>query len=299
MAHPSARLAAVFASLWLAWPAPRRRASARARSVRDGGRRATGAPLTELTPRDVVIREDGVAREVLRVSRATGPDAGCRARRQQRRRRIGHPRHPRPRSPSFVTALGDLGPVALISMAERPTVVTDYATAPDALAKPASAGCSARPGSGVTLLEAVRRDRRRHRQARKRTRGHRARERRRRRAQQPALLARARPARTSRAPRCTPWCCPPPGRASLDDAARQRDMLFDRGVRETGGLRRDVLSSMAIRAGAGRRRASAHPSVPCGLRAPADPDPTPVVRGGRRRTRARRLRPAARKGTSK
>ena len=38
----------------------------------------------------------------------------------------------------------------------------------------------------------------------------------------------------------------PPGRVAFTDAARQRDSLFDRGVRETGGVRRDVLASMTF-----------------------------------------------------
>ncbi len=37
-----------------------------------------------------------------------------------------------------------------------------------------------------------------------------------------------------------------PGRTAFDDNARQRDTLFDRGVNETGGTRRDVVASMAF-----------------------------------------------------
>jgi hypothetical protein len=43
----------------------------------------------------------------------------------------------------------------------------------------------------------------------------------------------------------------PPGSASLADEVRQRDQLFDRGVRETGGFRRDVLTSMAFESALG------------------------------------------------
>ena len=35
--------------------------------------RDSGQPVTELSPADVVVREDGVRREVLRVTRASGP----------------------------------------------------------------------------------------------------------------------------------------------------------------------------------------------------------------------------------
>ena len=38
----------------------------------------------------------------------------------------------------------------------------------------------------------------------------------------------------------------PPGRVAFTDAARQRDSLFDRGTRETGGVRRDVLATMSF-----------------------------------------------------
>ena len=42
-----------------------------------------GAPVADVKPDDLIVREDGVAREVLRVEPATDPDAGRAARRQQ------------------------------------------------------------------------------------------------------------------------------------------------------------------------------------------------------------------------
>ena len=54
-----------------------------------------------------------------------------------------------PASPASLTALGDLGPVTLITMADRPTLITDYTTNPSLLA--AGVGrIFSRPGSGVT-----------------------------------------------------------------------------------------------------------------------------------------------------
>jgi len=126
MAPSTARLAAVVAMLGLAAPAGLA-AQARERvafvSVVNG---ATGVPLTELTPRDIFVREDRVPREILRVTRAAGPmpvavlvdnSAGAEPAIADIRNALTN----------FVTALGDVGPVSIIAMAERPTPVTSTA----------------------------------------------------------------------------------------------------------------------------------------------------------------------------
>ena len=173
------------------------------------------------------------AREVLRVTRATGPmliavlvDNSSAA----------EPAFPTSATPltRFLTGLGDLGPVTLVTMAERPTIVTDYTSNPALLsagvsrifspspaASRSSTPCS-RPADGLLKRE-----------------GERA-----------AIVLRERTGRSSTA-RCTTrgrWAgssnrarrlhaviSQSPGRAAFTDAARQRDSLFDRGVRETGG----------------------------------------------------------------
>ena len=243
MAHLAGRLLAVGTITALLWPVLLD-AQARERvafvSVVD---RDSGQPVTELTPADVVVREDGVRREVLRVTRATGPmhiavlvDNSAAAEPAIPDIRTGLTR--------FLAALGDLGPVTLVTMAERPTLVTDYTTNAAQL----TAGVArvfAPPGSGVTQLDAVleaadgllRRE------------GERA----------AIVLLSAQGIEHSNLHYTRPLgrlkqsgatmhvvVLSPPGRAAFTDAARQRDSLFDRGVRETGGLRRDVLASMTF-----------------------------------------------------
>ncbi len=243
MVHPTARLAALLFLLCLLGTAGLG-AQAQERvafvSVVD---RKTGEPLPELTPRDVVIREDRVAREVLRVTRATGPmplavlvDNSTAA-----EPFIADIRNA---LNSFVLALGDLGPVSIISMAERPTLVTDYTTTPAAL----SAGAQrifSRPASGVTLLEAVLET----------SNGLMKRE-----SERAAIVilsaggieqstvhySRALERLHESGAALHAVVLSPPGRNAFDDASRQRDMLLDRGVTSTGGFRRDVLSSMAF-----------------------------------------------------
>jgi hypothetical protein len=243
MAHFTGRLAAVVAMLSLAAPASLG-AQARERvafvSVVD---RQTGAPLDAITPSDIVIREDRVTREVLRISRATGPmpiailvdnSAAAEPAIADIRRALT----------TFVATLGDLGPVALVSMGERPTVVTDYTSAPEAVAR-GIGRIFARPDSGATLLEAVLET----------SRGIAKRE-----GERAAIVvvsvngvqhstvhfSQALELLKTSGATLHAVILSPPGGTSFGDAARQRDTLLDRGVRETGGLRRHVLTSMAF-----------------------------------------------------
>ncbi|MEP7115966.1 MAG: vWA domain-containing protein [Acidobacteriota bacterium] len=243
MAHLSVRLAAVLATLALTGPTVVM-AQARERvafvSVVD---RKTGAPLDLVTPRDLVIREDGVAREVLKITPATGPmpvavlidnSAAAEPAVQDLRSAVT----------AFVAGLGGVGPVAILTMADRPTVVTEYTHAAATLA----AGIGrlfSRPGSGVTTLDAVLET----------SRGLGKRE-----GERAAIVVvsaggaelssvgytRALDALKTSGATLHVVMLAPPGRRSLDDATRQRDTLFDRGVRATGGFRRDVLSSMSF-----------------------------------------------------
>ncbi len=243
MAHPTARIAAVVTTLWLVCAAGLD-AQARERvafvSVVD---RQTGAPIETVTARDLVVREDRVSREILRVTPASGPmplallvDNST----------VAEPSIPNIRSAltSFVQTFGGLGPVTLITMAERPTVVTDYTGTPATLA----AGVQrifARPASGVTLIEAVF----------EASNGMMKRE-----GERAAIVvlsaggseqssmhfSRGLDRLKASGATLHAVVLSPPGAAAFDDAARQRDMLLDRGVRNTGGIRRNVLSSMAF-----------------------------------------------------
>jgi hypothetical protein len=237
------RLLAVGAAAALLWPSLLD-AQARERvayvTVVD---RSSGQPLTELSPPDVIVREDGVRREVLRVTRATGPmliavlvDNSSAAEREIPNIRDAVTR--------FLTGLGDLGPVTLVTMAERPTIVTDYTSNPALL----SAGVSrifAPFASGVTVLDAVleaadgllKREGERAAIVLLGAQGI-----------EHSTLHYTRPLGRLKQSGATLHAVilNPPGRAAFTDAARQRDSLFDRGVRETGGLRRDVLTGMAF-----------------------------------------------------
>ena len=120
-------------------------------SVTDGA----GAPVTGLGLDAFVVREDGNAREVLRVSRAVQPvdvvllidnsTAASRAINDLRQALT-----------AFVQRLSGAGnPVALVTIGDRPTGIQDYTTSGPALVR-AVERLFAQPGSGTTLLDAIR-----------------------------------------------------------------------------------------------------------------------------------------------
>ena len=100
----------------------------------------TGAPVSDLAPSDIAVREDNVAREVLTVAPAAEPmqiallvDNSQAA--------APFIRDYREALAAFVAALtsgdgpGTRNEVAIITLAERPTIVTDYTTDRGALVK--------------------------------------------------------------------------------------------------------------------------------------------------------------------
>jgi VWFA-related protein len=114
-----------------------------------------GAPVTGLGLDAFSVKEDGRAREVLRASRAVQPvdivllidnsSAASRAINDLRRALT-----------SFVQRLSGAGnPVSLVSIADRPTGLQDYTTSGPALVR-AVERIFAQPGSGTTLLDAIR-----------------------------------------------------------------------------------------------------------------------------------------------
>jgi VWFA-related protein len=114
---------------------------------------AKGEPVAGLGPEAFVVREDGVRREVLRVSRATEPidiallvDNSLAA--------SDEITFLRETLSSFVATMAPNNPIALITLADRPTISVDYTNDPKRL----SAGINrlfAMPQSGMTLLDAV------------------------------------------------------------------------------------------------------------------------------------------------
>lgn len=113
----------------------------------------TKAPIENLTASDVRVTEDGRAREVVRVSPATTPmpvailvDNQAAA-----QRTIADLRNA---LASFVSELDGVGPIALITTADRPTIIQDYTTDAAKL-RDAANRIFAQPDSGATLLDAI------------------------------------------------------------------------------------------------------------------------------------------------
>ncbi|MGH9313989.1 MAG: VWA domain-containing protein [Vicinamibacterales bacterium] len=114
-----------------------------------------GQPVDGLTVKDFEVREDGVAREVLRVDRATEPlqialliDDSAAAERFIKQFRDG--------AKAFVNTITAAGrnQIAVITVGERSTLVLDYTT--DAAALAASIDrIFPRSGSGMQLLDGI------------------------------------------------------------------------------------------------------------------------------------------------
>ncbi|HSL24226.1 MAG TPA: VWA domain-containing protein [Vicinamibacterales bacterium] len=114
---------------------------------------ATNAPVADLAPRDLVVREDGVAREVLRVRKARTPlsiallvDDSAASRDAMADIRNG--------VTAFFDTLDPRHEVALVTFGDRATVVVDYARDRERLKRGASR-LFARDGAGATFLDAV------------------------------------------------------------------------------------------------------------------------------------------------
>jgi hypothetical protein len=114
---------------------------------------ASHAPITGLGTDAFAVREDGLAREVLRVTPATSPmsvaivvdnsQAATPTIADLRKALSG-----------FLKALDGIGPIAIITVADRPTILRDYTTDQKQL-QDAANRIFALPGSGATLLDAI------------------------------------------------------------------------------------------------------------------------------------------------
>jgi von Willebrand factor type A domain len=207
-----------------------------------------GAPVPDLGESDFVVREDNVAREVLRVAPAEEPmqiavlvDTS-----QTARDNISHMRTA---LPSFVTALtnpnetGAKNEVAIVAFGERPTIFTDYTTNAAELQKGITR-IWASQDSGAYLLDALLEV----------SKGIRVRE-----ARRPVIVAIAiegpelsygqydqvlGPLRDSGAPFYALMIGSPS--ADFSDQGRSRSIVLDRGPAETGGRRDQLLTGMAL-----------------------------------------------------
>ena len=112
-----------------------------------------GEPVEGLGPTDFIITEDGRRREVLRVSRAVEPmdiallvDNSAAAERAVSSLRDG--------VKAFVGALAGDNQIAIIGLADRPTILVDY-TPNRARLEDAAGRIFSMPSSGMTLLDAI------------------------------------------------------------------------------------------------------------------------------------------------
>ena len=207
--------------------------------------------MPDLGPADFIVREDNVAREVLKVAPAVDPmqiallvDNSQAARddiRDIRTRAPGvHHGHDRRR------AGGGKNQVAIIALAERPTILADYTVDADRLIKGVDRICRSRR-CGDYLLDGIVEVSRGLQEARRQPPGDRRDHHRRTGAQLPAATTRcssrsrdsgAALSRDRRSGR---------RRTAISDEARNRDIVLDQGTGETGGRHDELLDEHGAR----------------------------------------------------
>lgn len=208
----------------------------------------TGKPVPDLGTRDIVVREDNIAREVLDLRPAEEPmqiallvDTS-----QGARNDIAHMRTALPPFVARLTQPNDAGrtnQIALIAFGERPTILTEYTSNPAQLQKGINR-IWAQQGSGAYFIDAVDEV----------VKAFKKRE-----AARPvivAIVAEGReysfrqydqvldPLRASGAPLYALMIGRPT--SSISDEARNRSMVLDRGTADTGGRRDQLLAPSAL-----------------------------------------------------
>ena len=203
----------------------------------------TRAPITGLRTTDFVVREDGASREVLRVGPATTPMPIAVIVDNSQAATDTIP-DLRKALAAFLRDIDGVGPVALVTVADRPTVVRDYTTNQKQL-QDAAKRVFAAPQSGATLLDAIPEI----------SRGLEKRE-----SDRAAIVL----VTTENVEHSTRYyrdvldalkksgammhalVLTGPGSSSLDDAARNRASVLDLGPKNSGGVRFDVVTSMGF-----------------------------------------------------
>jgi hypothetical protein len=202
----------------------------------------THAPITGLGPEAFNIKEDGRSREVLRVTPATTPmpiavlidnTEGATKTITDLRKALA----------TFIRELDGVGPIALISVADRPTILLDYTTDQKKLLD-AAGRIFAVSNSGATLLDAIvetgkgleKRESDRAAMVIVTTENTEFSTR----HYQEVLQGLARSGAMLSAVVFTS-----PSGSPFDDAARNRATVLDVGPRDSGGVRLDVLTSLA------------------------------------------------------
>lgn len=204
------------------------------------------APVPDISPTDLVIREDGVAREILRVAPATDPlqiallvdDSQAATQNIQRMREA---------LSAFIAKVATGGnTISIVTLGDRPTLLVDATTDPARLTKNGVERLFAKPGSGMYLLDAINDT----------AKGFKKRD-----AARPVIIA----VMTEGVEfsnghyQTTLDALTDAGAAfyvvvlsdftpdNTRDAIRNRNIVIDRGTREHGGRRETILSDMAIK----------------------------------------------------
>ena len=203
----------------------------------------TRVPVTGLGTDAFAVREDGARREVLRVTPASTPmavailvdnSAATRDNVADIRRALT----------TFVRELDGVGPVAIVGVADRPTILRDYTTSQKELTDGVGK-VFAMPDSGATLLDAIveiskgleKRPEDRAAMVVVTTESTEFSNR----HYTDVLQGLAKGGAMLHALVLTS-----PAGSSLDDAARNRAFVLDRGPRDSGGTRTDILASQAF-----------------------------------------------------
>ena len=112
-----------------------------------------GTPVETLDVKDVIVREDGVAREVQKVTRSTEPvdltlivDNSVASTRAQQDLRLGVEK--------FLSTFAGPHPITLMTVADRPTVQVDSTTSKPQLLRGVQR-LFVQPGSGTYLVEGI------------------------------------------------------------------------------------------------------------------------------------------------
>ena len=136
-----------------AGPSIQAQAGARERTLFISAVDARGEPVEGLGPTDFIVTEDGRRREVLRISRAVEPidiavlvDNSASAERAVPALRDG--------LKAFVGALAGDNQIAIVGLADRPTILVDYTSSRERLEQ-AAGRIFSMSSSGMTLLDAV------------------------------------------------------------------------------------------------------------------------------------------------
>lgn len=133
---------------------PARQAAGRERAMYVSVVNSDGVPVTDLGAREFTVREDGVAREVLRAEKAEGPVTLALAVDNSEAATTVVPDVRRALT-TFVQQMGGRHPIAVTTLADRPTILQDYTLVVPQLTRgverifPVS-------GSGAYLLQAIR-----------------------------------------------------------------------------------------------------------------------------------------------